>query len=357
MMRAAVWYGRKNTKVVDVPDAPDPGPGEVKIKVAWTGICGTDLHEYWAGPIWMPMEPHPLTGKAAPLIQGHEFAGLIEEVGPGVVGFKPGDRVTADSETHCGKCWACLRHEYSLCEICAYLGLGRDGVFAPYVTIPADSVFHVPPNINLQQASFSEPTAVAVHVLQRGRLAAGDSVLIIGAGNQGLLQYQLIRHSSASQVFMVEFEGKRAEVARSLGAEVLDPSKVDIVDYVKQKTDGRGVDLTLDDAGNSETLTMALQATRIQGRVVEVGIFEKPATFNINDLVLKERELIGILNTGCMIPTALKLMAAGRVDPTPLISNRIDLEDVVEKGFEECIVHKDKNVKVIVNSNRDLWDA
>jgi len=96
MMRAAVWYGRKNTKVVDVPDAPDPGPGEVKIKVAWTGICGTDLHEYWAGPIWMPMEPHPLTGKAAPLIQGHEFAGLIEEVGPGVVGFKPGDRVTAD---------------------------------------------------------------------------------------------------------------------------------------------------------------------------------------------------------------------------------------------------------------------
>src|SRR4030067_284032 len=150
MMRAAVWYGRKNTKVVDVPEAPDPGPGEVKIKVAWTGICGTDLHEYWAGPIWMPLEPHPLTGKAAPLIQGHE---------------------------------------YSLCEICAYLGLGRDGVFAPYVTIPADSVFHVPANISLQQASFSEPTAVAVHVLQRGRLAAGDSVLILGAGNQGLLQY------------------------------------------------------------------------------------------------------------------------------------------------------------------------
>ena len=356
-MRAAVWYGRQNTKVVDVPDAPEPGPGEVKIKVGWVGICGTDLHEYAAGPIWMPMEPHPLTGKSAPLIQGHEFAGVIAEVGSGVTDFKPGDRVTADSETHCGKCWACLRHEYSLCEICAYLGLGRDGVFAPYVTIPADSVFHLPLEISLQKASFSEPTAVAVHVLQRGRLMAGDSVLIIGAGNQGLLQYQLVRHSAASQVIMVEFEGKRAEVARSLGATVLDPEKVDVVAEVKKRTDGRGVDLALDDAGQSETLTMALQATRTQGRVVEVGIFEKPATFNINDLVLRERELIGILNTGCMIPTALKLMAAGRVDPTPLISNRIDLEDVVEKGFKECIVNKATNVKVIVNCNPDLWDA
>jgi (R,R)-butanediol dehydrogenase/meso-butanediol dehydrogenase/diacetyl reductase len=142
-----------------------------------------------------------------------------------------------------------------------------------------------------------------------------------------------------------------------LGATVLDPNKVDVVAEVRKRTNGAGVDLVLDDAGHSETLTMALQASRIQGRVVEVGIFEKPCTFNINDLVLKERELIGILNTGCMIPTALKLMAAGRVDPTLLISNRIDLEDVVEKGFKECIVHKDTNVKVIVNSNPDLWDT
>ncbi len=192
MMRAAVWYGRQDTRVMDVPDAPDPGPGEVKIQVGWTGICGTDLHEWAAGPIWMPMEPHPLTGKAAPLIQGHEFAGVIAEVGPGVEHLKVGDRVTADSETHCGKCWACLRHEYSLCEICAYLGLGRDGAFAPYVTIPADSVYVLPPTVSLQKASFSEPSAVALHVLQRGRLMPGESVMIIGAGNQGLLQYQYL---------------------------------------------------------------------------------------------------------------------------------------------------------------------
>jgi (R,R)-butanediol dehydrogenase/meso-butanediol dehydrogenase/diacetyl reductase len=356
-MRAAVWYGRRNTKVVDVPDAPEPGPGEVRIRVAWAGICGTDLHEYAAGPIWMPIEPHPLTGKAAPLIQGHEFAGVIDKVGAGVEGLKPGDRVTADSETHCGKCWACLRHEYSLCDICAYIGLGRDGCFAPLITIPADSVYHVPAEISLQKASFSEPSAVALNVLRRGRLLPGESVLVIGAGSQGLLQYQLLKHSTASQVFMVARKGMRGDVARSLGATVFNPQEMDVVAEIKRRTDGDGVDLAIDDAGVSETLVMAINATRTRGRVVEVGIFEAPVTFNINDVVLREREILGILNTGGLIPLSLQYMVDGRLDPTPLISGRIALEDVVEKGLEECINHKARNVKVIVNCNEDLYDA
>ncbi len=356
-MRAAVWYGRQDTRVVDVPDAPDPGPGEVKIKVGWTGICGTDLHEYAAGPIWMPIEPHPLTGKSAPLIQGHEFSGIVAEVGQGVKGLKAGDRVTADSETHCGYCWACLRGEYSLCDKAAFLGLGRDGAFAPYLTIPADSVYVLPPTVSLQKASFSEPSGVALHVLQRGRLMPGESVMIIGAGNQGLLQYQYLKLGSCSQIFMVELKGARADVARSLGATILHPEDGDVVEEIKARTGGMGVDLAIDDAGQEITMKMALQATRTQGRVVEVGIYEHPITFAPNDLVLHERELIGILNTGGLIPKALQFIADGRVDPTPLISNRIDLEDVVEKGFKECIVNKATNVKVIVNSNQELWDA
>ncbi len=356
-MRAAVWYGRQNSKVVDVPDAPPAGPGEVRIKIAWAGVCGTDLHEWAAGPIWMPITPHPLTGKAAPLIQGHEFAGIIDQVGPGVVGFKQGDRVTADSATWCGKCWACLRHEYSLCDKAAFLGLGRDGVFAPFATIPVDGVFHLPPNLSLQKASFCEPAAVAVHVLRRGRLIPGETVLLIGAGNQGLLQYQLLKHSAATQIFMVELKGMRAEVAKSLGATVFDPNEVDVVAEVKKRTGGDGVDLAIDDAGQAETLRMALNATRTQGRVVEVGIFEKEVMFNVNDVVLHERELIGILNNGGEFPQAIQYLADGRIDPTPLISNRIPLEDVVEKGLRECVVNKANNVKVIVNCNPDLWDA
>jgi (R,R)-butanediol dehydrogenase/meso-butanediol dehydrogenase/diacetyl reductase len=355
-MRAAVWYGRRDTRVVDVPDAPKPGSGEVKIKVAWVGVCGTDLHEYAAGPIFMPVTPHPLTGKAAPLIQGHEFSGIVIEVGPDVERFKAGDRVTADSATWCGTCWACQRREYSLCDKCAYLGLGRDGVFAEYVTMPAAGVFHLPPELSLEKASFCEPTAVAVHALRRGRMTPGDSVLVIGSGNQGLLTWQILRHSAAHKVFVAARRGARANVARQLGADVLDPTEIDVVAEVRKRTDGDGVDLTIETAGQPETVTMALQSTRKQGRIVEVGIFEKPATFDLNDLVFNERELIGIMNNGGEFPQAIQLLADGRVDPTPMISNRISLEEVVTKGFEECVLNKRANVKVIVNCNEDLRD-
>lgn len=355
-MRAAVWYGRRDTRVVDVPDAPNPGPGEVKIKVAWVGVCGTDLHEYAAGPIFMPTTPHPLTGKTAPLIQGHEFSGVVVEVGPGVDGFKPGDRVTADSATWCGSCWACLRHEYSLCDKAAWLGLSRDGAFAEYVTVPVGGVYHLPPELSLQKASFCEPTAVALHALRRGRMTPGETVLVIGAGNQGLLSYQILKHSGAHQVFVAARKGARAAVARQLGAEVLDPTEVDVVAEVRRRTGGIGVDLTIEAAGQPSTVDMAIRATRTQGRIVEVGIFEEPITLDLNPLVFQERELIGMMNNGGEFPQAIQLLADGRVDPTPMISNRITLEEVVEKGFEECVNNKRGNVKVIVNCNPDLWD-
>ncbi|MGD8291601.1 MAG: 2,3-butanediol dehydrogenase [Desulfobacterales bacterium] len=355
-MKAAVWYGRKDVRVVDVPDSPSPGPGEVKIKVAWVGVCGTDLHEYAAGPIFMPIEPHPLTGKSAPLIAGHEFSGVIEEVGPDIDQFTPGDRVTADSATWCGECWACQRHEYSLCEKVAFLGLGRDGVFAQYITLPVAGVYHIPPELSLENASFCEPTAVALHALRRGRMMPGDNVLVIGAGNQGLLTWQILKHSGAHQVFVAARKGVRADLARQFGAEVLDPTEIDVVAEIKDRTNGVGVDLAVETAAQPETVTMALEATRKLGRVVEVGIFEKPATFELNDLVFQERELIGIINNSGEFPQAIQMMADGRVDPGPMISSRISLENVVEKGFEECIRNKRANVKVIVNCNEDLCE-
>jgi len=304
----------------------------------------------------MPIEPHPLTGKCAPLTQGHEFSGIIQQVGQGVDGFKPGDRITADSATWCGKCWACQRREYSLCDKAAFLGLGRDGVFAEYATMPVDGVFHIPANLSLQKASFCEPTAVAIHALRRGRMMPGDSVLVIGAGNQGLLTYQILKHSPAYKVFVVARKGKRSDIAKQLGAEVFDPTEMDVVAAIKKRTGGDGVDLTIETAGQPGTVAMALQATRKQGRVVEVGIFEKPIQLELNELVFNERELIGIMNNGGEFPQAIQMLTDGRVDPTPMISNRISLDEVVEKGFKECIANKRGNVKVIVNCNADLWN-
>lgn len=356
-MRAAVWFGRQNTKVVDVPDAPSPGPGEVKIKVGWVGVCGTDLHEYNVGPVFMPIEPHPLTGKKAPLIQGHEFAGVVVEVGEGVTDFKPGDRVTSDSATWCGECWACQRHEYSLCEKAAFLGLGRDGVFAEYTTIPVGPVLHIPDHLSLQNASFAEPTAVAVHALRKGQLQVGENVVVVGAGNQGLLTYQILKHAAVNKVFVVARKGLRANVARSMGATVLDPTEIDVVAEIKKQTGGLGADLVIETAAQPETIRIALQSSRTLGRIVQVGFIEEPVLVELNELLYQERHWIGILNNGGEMPEAVQFLADGRVDPTPMISNRISLEDVVEKGLRECIVNKRGNVKVIVNCNADLWDA
>ncbi|MHB0868655.1 MAG: 2,3-butanediol dehydrogenase [Chloroflexota bacterium] len=355
-MRAAVWHGRRDTRVEEVADAPTPGPGEVKIKVVWVGICGTDLHEYAAGPIFMPITPHPLTGKAAPLIQGHEFSGMIEEVGPGVEGFAPGDRVTADSATWCGRCWACERREYSLCDKAAFVGLGRDGAFAEHITLPVGGVFHLPPELSLEKAAFVEPTAVALHAVRRGGMTPGESALVVGAGNIGLLTYQLLRHSGATRVFVVEPSPARAGMARQMGATVINPLETDVPAFVRERTDGEGVDLALECVGRAETVAMALQSTRTQGRVVVVGIFEEPITLHLNDLVFREREMIGMLNNGGEFPAAIQLLADGRIDPLPLVTGRIALEEVVERGLEECVVNKAANVKVLVNCNADLRD-
>jgi (R,R)-butanediol dehydrogenase/meso-butanediol dehydrogenase/diacetyl reductase len=197
---------------------------------------------------------------------------------------------------------------------------------------------------------------VAIHALRRGRMMPGDSVLVIGAGNQGLLTYQILKHSPAYKVFVVARKGKRSDIAKQLGAEVFDPTEMDVVSEVKKRTGGDGVDLTIETAGQQGTVAMALQATRKQGRVVEVGIFEKPIQLELNELVFNERELIGIMNNGGEFPQAIQMLADGRVDPTPMISNRISLDEVVEKGFKECIANKRGNVKVIVNCNADLWN-
>ena len=181
-------------------------------------------------------------------------------------------------------------------------------------------------------------------------------MLVIGAGNQGLLTWQILNHSPAYQVFVAARKGMRSDLARKLGAEVLDPTEIDVVEEVKKRTGGDGVDLTIETAGQPGTVAMALKATRKQGRIVEVGIFEEPIQVEMNDLVFNERELIGIMNNGGEFPQAIQMLADGRVDPTPMISNRISLEEVVEKGFQECIVNKRSNVKVLVNCNPDLRD-
>jgi (R,R)-butanediol dehydrogenase/meso-butanediol dehydrogenase/diacetyl reductase len=323
----------------------------VKVKVHWCGICGSDLHEYVAGPIFIPATaPHPLTGKQAPLILGHEFSGEVVALGEGVTNVKVGDRVSPDACWYCGTCAMCKQNRYSVCEKLAFTGLMADGAFAEYVNVPAYTLYKLPPEVSPEAGALVEPISVGIHAIRRGHVLEGDTVAILGAGTIGLVTLQAARAAGASKVFAIEKARDRKEFARKLGATaVLDPTEVDVVKEVQDLTDGLGADVAIECIGGEATLPLTVQLARRGGRAVIVGIFEKANLLHPNELVFYEKEVVGSLAYYGEFKTGIALLADGRIQAEPLITGRIKLDDLVEKGFEELVAHKDRNIKIIVS--------
>jgi (R,R)-butanediol dehydrogenase/meso-butanediol dehydrogenase/diacetyl reductase len=350
IMKAAVWYDKKDVRVENVPEPPAPGAGEVKIKVLKTGICGSDLHEYDAGPIFIPVEePHPLTGKKAPLILGHEFCGEIVEVGKDVKDVKVGDVVAPDAAQHCGECYMCKVNRYSLCEKLAFTGLMADGAFAEFVNVPAYTCFKLLPGLSSEAGALVEPIAVGIHAVRQGKLLQGDTVAVVGTGTIGLVTIQAARAAGAKKVFGIEVAKERKQFAKDLGAIVLDPKETDVAAEVKEQTNGEGVDVAIECIGKAETVNTCIQCARRGGKVVVVGIFEKPGEINYNDLVFEEKEIVGSLAYYGEFAAAMALLEDGRIKAEPLITGDIKLDNIVEQGFEELLKNKESNIKILVS--------
>ncbi len=349
-MKAAVWYGKKDVRVEDVAEPPAPGPGEVKIKVRQTGICGSDLHEYDAGPIFIPTEePHPLTGKKAPLILGHEFSGDVVKIGEGVKNVKVGDRVVPDACQHCGECYMCKVKRYSVCEKLAFTGLMADGAFAEYVNVPAYTCFKLLPEISYEAGALVEPIAVGIHAIRQGKMMVGATVAVVGAGTIGLVTIQAARAAGARKIFSIEVAKARKQFARELGAVVLDPKETDVAAEIRDQTDGEGVDVAVECIGKAETVNTGIQCTKRGGTTVVAGIFEKPGEINYNDLVFQEKKVIGSLAYYGEFDTAIALLADGRIQAEPLITGKIKLDEINENGFEELLRNRDTNIKILVS--------
>jgi (R,R)-butanediol dehydrogenase/meso-butanediol dehydrogenase/diacetyl reductase len=350
-MKAAVWYGKKDVRVEDVPEPPAPNKGEVKIKVYQTGICGSALHEYDAGPIFIPTEDlHPLTGRKAPLILGHEFSGEVVEVGEGVSHVAVGDRVAPDAAQHCGECYMCKVNRYSVCEKLAFTGLMTDGSFAEYVNVPAYTCYKLLPEISNEAGALVEPLAVGIHAIRQGKLLQGDTVAVVGAGTIGLVTIQAARAAGASKVFAIELSKDRKEKAAGLGAIVLDPTETDVAAEIQDQTEGQGVDVAIECIGKAATVNTGIQCAKRGGKIVVVGIFEKPGEINYNDLVFQEKELIGSLAYYGEFDSAIALLADGRIKAEPLITGKIKLDEIVENGFEELLENRESNIKILVAS-------
>lgn len=357
-MKAAVWHGRRDVRIEDVPEPPSPGAGEVKLKVEWCGICGTDLHEYAAGPIFTQVNtPHPLSGRLAPLTPGHEFAGTVVEVGRDVTAVKVGDRVSPNPLLRCGVCAYCKAGQPHLCTKIGFMGCHSDGGFGEYVTFniargPAQVpvLYKLPNNVSLEAGAMVEPLAVGVHATRRGNLAAGETVAVVGAGPIGICTIQAARAAGASQIIVLEPAARRRAFAEELGATaVIDPSSGDPVKAVQDLTGGLGVDCAFECVGAEKPLQLGLSTLRKGGRIVVVGIFEHPAITDYFDAVFFEKTLVGTFAYCDEFADVMAMLADGRLSPGPMVTGKIGLDEIVAGGFEELLTHKDRNVKILVS--------
>jgi (R,R)-butanediol dehydrogenase/meso-butanediol dehydrogenase/diacetyl reductase len=336
-VRALVWHGRGDLRVENVPKPPAPGPGQVKIAVEWCGICGTDLEEWRSGPHFVPVdEPHPITGRKAPLILGHEVSGLVAELGAGVTGLREGQLVALDALIYCGRCWWCRRHQPTLCPQLAAIGLQADGGLAEAVTVPAEMCVRVPDGVGADTAALAEPVAVAVRALRRGRLGVNESLVVLGAGMIGIASLVVGRRMGAGPIVVADPIASRRELAQRLGADLtLDPREAEFLEKVRHATQGRGADLAVDAAGTVDSAPATIAAARPGGRAVIVGLASRPARLDLFALATREKELIGSLSHVWDedFSAAVRLLADGMLTADQVVTRTLSLEEAVNDGF------------------------
>ncbi|WP_211747186.1 2,3-butanediol dehydrogenase [Paenibacillus sp. Marseille-Q4541] len=348
-MKALRWHGVKDLRIEQIEE-PKALPGKVKIKVEWCGICGSDLHEYTAGPIFIPgSEPHPLTGEQAPVVMGHEFSGQVVEIGEGVTNIQKGDRVVVEPIFNCGKCTACRQGKYNLCEKMGFLGLaGGGGGFSEYVAADEHRVHKIPQGVSYEQGALVEPSAVALYAVRQSKLKVGDKAVVFGAGPIGLLVIEALKASGASEIYAVELSPERKEKAAELGALVIDPKEVDAVQEIHRLTSG-GADVVYEVTGVPPVLEQALESVKIGGELMIVSIFEKEAPIMPNKIVIQERSISGIIGYRDVFPAVISLMEKGFFPADQLVTKRIKLDDVIEHGFEGLLKEKNQ-VKILVKA-------
>ena len=352
-MKAAVWHKRRDIRVESFPDPGPLAPDGLRVQVTWCGICGTDLEEYLHGPLFIPAEkPNPLTGRTAPMVMGHEFVGLVSEVGAAVHDLRPGDRVAVDTLLHCGDCFFCKQHLVHLCEKLAIMGLSTDGGLAEFVNAPRYMCFKYPPTLPDGHAALAEPASVAVRAVRRGRMTEGETVAIIGAGTIGLLTLEVARALGAHRVIVVEPAANRRAIAMQLGATAaVDPQVDDPVSAVRRLTGGLGADIVFECAGSVTTMEMSPLLARKRGRVVLVGLHDAPVSMQLVSVVIGEQELIGSFSHVYDedFGPAVELLSTGRITAEPLITARIGLDDLVPRGLEELASSKARHLKILVS--------
>ena len=325
---------------VEVADRPRPSPAadEVVLRVAACGLCGSELEAF---------KSHS-PRRTPPLVLGHEFCGVVDEVGADGGGIRVGLKVVSNALVPCGRCVRCDRGDPHLCAKRQIFGMNRQGAFAEYVNVPARCLIPWPDNLPAEAACLAEPLANGVHVAGLVRHLKPRTVLVIGAGPIGLMCLGAARALLKADVFVMDLNERRLEFAAAQGAaEVIPGRQRDVVEAVRERTGGEGVDAVIDAVGAAATKQQSILAARPGGAAVWIGLHDNPMSLNSYDVTLPEKQVLGsYAATMDDMRQALGLMAAGDVDPLPWVQ-RFPIERGVE-AFERMLAARGDDVKAVI---------
>jgi len=341
-MKALLLREYNHFEMADRP-LPAPLPGEVLVRIAACGICGSDVHGFDGSS----------GRRIPPIVMGHEAAGTVAEAGPGVTAFKPGDRITFDSTISCGECPYCLRGDSNLCDNRNAFGVScddyrRDGAFAEYVAVPERICFRLPAELSFAEAAMLEPVSVALHAVAVSGLNGGETALVIGAGMIGLLTLQAARAAGCRRVFIADIDNTRLDLARGLGAtELILATGADLVRACRELTGGHGVDIVFEAVGRNETVAAAIECTRKGGTVTLVGNIDAEVTLPLQKVVNRQIRLQGTAASCGEYPRAIELLTSGQLRVKPLITAIAPLEDG-PRWFERLHAREPNLMKIVL---------
>jgi (R,R)-butanediol dehydrogenase / meso-butanediol dehydrogenase / diacetyl reductase len=341
-MKALRFYGSNDLRVEDIAAPEICGPRQVIVKVAWCGICGTDLHEYAMGPIFMPSQQ----------ILGHEFSGTVVEVGSELKDYREGDRVAIQPLLAPEVDYYTVRGLGHLSEQSGFVGIRNWawGGMGEYAVLNDYNVFKLPDSVSDEQGALVEPAAVTLYAIDNSGLQAGNTVLISGAGTIGALTVLSVNAVGASQIFVAEPNPARRRFIESWGLcdGVFDPITEDVSARICERTTV-GVDVAIECAGNENSLAACLRSVRRQGTVVQVGLATATCNVDLQLLVMKDVTLRGSFCYPIYSwPRVIALIAARKLPVEKAISSRVSLDAVVSDGFEMLAAPGTDRLKILV---------
>jgi (R,R)-butanediol dehydrogenase/meso-butanediol dehydrogenase/diacetyl reductase len=345
-MYAARLHGTHDLRVEQVAAPPDIRPDEIRVRPRFCGICGSDLHEYERGGWFIPHED-------LPQILGHEFSADVLEVGADVTSVRVGDRCAVLPHVFCGQCHFCVRGRQALCRNLRITGMTWPwGGLAQEAVVPGYQAVPLPDAVSYDQGAVLEPLATVVYAAQRSGIQLGDRVLIAGAGPVGQLAVLVATAAGASAIFISEPHGTRRRQAEGLGVTAaFDPTGTDVVEEVRELTGGLGVDVAFECAGSQPALEACVGAARSGGTIAQTAIHVGPRTLIPEEWTMRDLTICGTWSFNYYdTPRILDQIASGRLTVERIVTSRIPLADVVERGVEALADPAGDQVKVLVGS-------